>query len=246
MRYPYFISSLVLGVSLAMGVGSSAVGQNDVQANGRLHINLPTSDLQLASSNDIPVQMTSDPVLHVIVDWKDARGNTPDGSEEKQGILNFGANGQAVIAVHPPVLGHATMTIRVEFADARYAVDSVDVNVGLPKRKPKTFEVTDGRERATISALQMDLDQNRIKRLGGVATYSGYKLPVSIEAANLKFDVKGQAPIEIDPRTGLVTAKSEGQAMVDVRFSGQDRKVCVVVSKVAGDAASANCGGAAK
>jgi hypothetical protein len=232
-----------------MGVGSSALAQNDVLANDRLHINPPSADLQLASSNDISVQMTSDPVLQVFVDWKDAHGDSPDRSEEKQAFLNFGANGQAVISVHPPVLGRATMTIRVDFRDGRYAVDTVDVNVGLPKRKPKTFEVTDGRERATLSALQMDLDQNRIKRLGGVATYSGYKYPVSVDAANLKFDVKpqsGQSPIDVDPRTGLVTARSDGQALVDVRFSGQDRKVCVVVSKEAGDSGSGNCSGASK
>jgi hypothetical protein len=249
MRYAYFFSSLALGVSLAMSIGSSALGQNDVQANNRLHINPPTSDLQLASSNDIPVQMTTDPVLQVIVDWKSPDGTSPDGSEEREGMINFGANGQAVIPVHPPMLGRATLTIRVDFTDGRYAVDSADVNVGLPKRKPKTFEVTDGREKDTISALQMDLDQNRIKRLGGVATYSGYKYPVSIEAARLKFDVKpqsGQAAIDVDPRTGLVTARSEGQAMVDVRFGGQDRKVCVEVSKEAGAATPANCSGASK
>jgi hypothetical protein len=247
MRYQYFFSSLALGVCVAMTVEPSALAQNDIPANNRMHIVPPTNDLQLASSNDISVQMTSDPVLQVIVDWKAPDGTSPEGSEEKLGILNFGANGQAVIPVHPPILGRATLTIRVDFTDAHYAVDSVDVNVGLPKRKPKTFEVTDGREHDTVSSLQMDLDQNRIKRLGGVATYSGYKYPVSIEAAQLKFDVKPQSGVaEVDPRTGLVTAKSEGQAWVDVRFGGQDRKVCVVVSKVAGDAASANCSGASR
>lgn len=247
MRYPYFFSSLALGVCLATTVGPSGLAQNDIPANNRMHINTPTNDLQLASSNDISVQMTSDPVLQVIVDWKGPDGTSPEGSEEKQGILNFGANGQAIIAVHPPILGRATLTIRVDFTDGRYAVDSADVDVGLPKRKPKTFEVTDGREKDTVSSLQMDLDSNRIKRLGGVATYSGYKNPVSIEAAKLKFDVKPPSgAIEVDPRTGLVTAKSDGQAWVDVRFGGQDRKVCVVVSKVAGDAGSANCSGASK
>ena len=249
MRYPYFFSSLALGVSLAMSVGPSALGQNDVPANNRLHIMPPDTDLQLASSNDIPVQMTSDPVLQVIVDWKSADGVSPDGSEEKEGLINYGPNGQAFIAVHPPILGSATMSIRVDFKDGRYAVDSADVKVGLPKRKPKTFEVSDGRQNETISTLQMDLDQNRVKRLGGMATYSGYKYPVSIEAAQIKFDVKpqsGQSPIEVDPRTGLVTARSEGQSWVDVRFGGQDRKVCVVVSKEAGDAASANCSSASR
>lgn len=247
MRYFRFLTSLALGISFATSGAAFALVQNDVLANDRLHINPPGNDLQLASSNDIPVQMTSDAVLQVIVDWKDAHGHTPDGSEEKQGIINYGADGQAIISVHPPVLGQATLTIRVDFKDGRYAVDTVDVNVVLPKRKAKTFEVTDGRERQTISALQMDLDQNRIKRLGGVATYSGYKYPVAIEGAELKFNVKpesGQSPIDVDPRTGLVTAKSEGKAMVDVRFGGQDRRVCVVVSKEAGDAGSANCSAA--
>jgi hypothetical protein len=244
MRYSYFFSSLALGVSLAMSIGPSALGQNDVQANERLHINPPTTDLQLASSNDISVQMTSDPVLQVIVDWKDTHGVAPDGSEEREGLISFGANGQAMIGVHPPTLGHATLTIRVDFKDGRYAVASADVNVVVPKRKPKTFEVTDGRENTAVTLLQMNLDESRIKRLGGVATYSGYKYPVSIDAARLKFDVKpqsGQSPIDVDPRTGLVTAHSQGQAMVDVRFGSQDRKVCVVVSKEAQDSTAANC-----
>jgi hypothetical protein len=249
MRYLYFFSGLALGVSLVMTGVSPALGQNDVAANERLHFNPPENDLQLASSNDIPLQMTSDPVLQVIVDWKAADGTTPEGSEEKEGMINYGADGQAVIAVHPPVLGRASLTIRVDFKDGRYAVDSADVNVGLPKRKPKTFEVSDGRENAAVTVLQMDLDQNRIKRLGGVATYSGYKYPVSIAAANLKFNVKpqsGQSPIEVDPRTGLVTARSQGQALVDVRFGGRDRAVCVVVSKDAGEPNSASCAGASK
>jgi hypothetical protein len=182
----------------------------------------------------------------VIVDWKSPSGATPENSEERKGMITYGADGQAVIGVHPPILGPATLSIRVDFQDGRYAVSTADVNVGLPKRKPKTFEVSNGREKATVALLHMDLDQNRIKRLGGVATYSGYKYPVSIEAANLKFDVKpksGQSPIDVDPRTGLVTAHSEGKALVDVRFRGMDRKVCVVVSKEAGDAASADCSG---
>lgn len=249
MRYPCFFSSLALGVSLAMCTVPAALGQNDVLASNRLHIIPPDTDLQLASSNDISVQMTSDPVLQVIVDWKSPSGATPENSEEKEGLITYGANGQAVIGVHPPILGPATLSIRVDFKDGRYAVSTVDVNVGLPKRKPKTFEVSNGRENATVALLHMDLDQNRVKRLGGVATYSGYKYPVSIEAAKLKFDVKpqsGQPPIDVDPRTGLVTAHSEGRALVDVRFGGVERKVCVVVSKEAGDAASANCSGDSK
>lgn len=241
MRYSCVLSSLALGVCFAMSAGVPAMGQDDLLANNRLRIVPPTDDLQLATSNDISLQMTSDPVLQVFVDWKDAHGDTPDGSEEKQGLINFGPNGQAEIGVHPPVLGHLTMTIRVDFTDGRYAVATQDVDVGLPKRKPKTFVVTDDRRGDAVTCLQMDLDQNKLKRLGGVATYSGYKYPVSVEAADLKFDVKpqsSQSPIDLEPRTGFVTARSEGQALIDVRFSGQDRKVCVAVAK---DASSAGC-----
>jgi hypothetical protein len=243
MRYSYFFSSLALGVSLAMSAGPSARGQNYILANDRLTVIPPSGDLEVATSNDVVLRVTNDAVLHVIVSWKSIDGDPvpEDAHEERQGIMTFGAGGQAVIGVHPPTLGISAMSVEVDFQDARYAVSTTVVSVGLPKRKPKTFELSDGTD-ANVALLHMDLGAHKSAHLRGVVTYSGYKFPVDVDAAKLKFAAEAaQSPIELDPNTGIVIARSYGAAVVRAKLGGHESDVCVVVSKDAADAGSAKC-----
>jgi hypothetical protein len=237
------VSSLALGVSLAMSAGPSALGQNDILANDRLTVFPPSGDMEVATSNDVVLHVTNDAVLHVIVSWKSLDGDRvpDDAREERQGIMTFGAGGQAVIGVHPPTLGTLAMSVEVDFQDARYAVSTSVVNVGLPRRKPKTFELSGGTN-ANAALLHMDLGAHKSAHLKGIASYSDYRFPVDVDAAKLKFAAEpAQSPIELDPSTGIVIARSYGTAMIRAKFGGHESDVCVVVSKDAEDAGSATC-----
>jgi hypothetical protein len=88
--------------------------------------------------------------------------------------------------------------------------------------------------------LHLNLAEHKSALLKGIATYSGYESPVNVDAAKLKFAAEpAQSPIELDPRTGIVIARSYGTAMIRAKLRGQESDLCVVVSKDAQDAA--NC-----
>jgi hypothetical protein len=243
MRYPCFVSSLALGISVAMSIGPSALGQNYILANDRLTVIPPSGEMELGTANDVKLHISYDAVLQVIVRWKSLDGDLvpEDAHEEKQGIMIFGTDGNGVLSVHPPALGTSAMSVEVDFQDARYAVSTTVVNVGLPKRKPKTFELSDGTS-AGGALLHMDLGSRKSVRLRGIATYSGYKFPVDVHASKLNFAAEQpQSPIELDPGTGIVIAHSYGTAIVRAKLGGRESDVCVVVSKDAEDVGSAKC-----
>jgi hypothetical protein len=224
------------------------LGQDYILASNRVTLFPLSGEMEAATSNDVRFRMTNDAVLKVVVRWKSLDGAhaSEDARTEEQGIMTFGPDGQAVIGVHPPMLGTSEMSLEVYFQDARYAVASATVNVVLPKRKPKTFELSDGSdERVTL--LHLDLGEHVSARLVGVATYPGYKFPVDVDAAKLKFAAEPpHSPIELDPRTGIVIAHSYGTALVRAKLGGHESDVCVVVSKDAHDAASASCTGVSR
>jgi len=245
MRFRYSFRFSALVIFLAMSVGPSALGQGYILASNRVTLFPLSGKMEAATSNDVGLRMTNDLVLKVIVTWKSLDGrHAPEGAlTEEMGIMNFGPDGQAMIGVHPPMLGTLQMSLRVDFQDARYSVASAVVNAVLPKQKPKTFELSDGSdERVTL--LHLDLGQRVSARLVGIATYSGYKFPVNVDAAKLKFAAQpAQSPIELDPRTGIVIAHSYGTALVRAKLGGHESDVCVVVSKDAHDPVSASCSG---
>lgn len=248
MRFQYFFCSPALVIFLAMNVGPSAKGQDYIPASNRVILTSPPNEMQAATSNDVSIHMTNDAVLKVIVTWKslDGRHAPEDARKEEMGIMNFGPNGQAVVGVHPPMLGTVQMSMQVQFADARYSVVTEVVNVVLPKRKPKTFELGDAaNERVTL--LHLDLGEHVSARLTGIATYSDYGYPVNVDGAQLKFAaLPPQSPIELDPRTGIVLAHSYGTTMVRAKLGGRESEVCVVVSKDAHDSDEAGCSGVSK
>jgi hypothetical protein len=248
MRNSCFFGSLALGVLLAMNVAPSALGQDYILASNRVTLFPLSGEMEAATSNDVRLAMTNDAVLKVIVSWKSLDGaRAPeDARTEEMGIMNFGPDGQAVIGVHPPMLGTLQMSVRVDFQDARYAIASAIVNAVLPKQKPKAFELSDGSdERVTV--VHLDLGSHKTARLKGIATYSEYKFPVDVDAAKLKFAPgPPQSPIELDRRTGIVIAHSYGATMIRAKLGGRESDVCVVVSKDAQDAVPANCSGVSR
>ena len=243
MRSQVFFCSLALSVPLSMNVGPLAWGQNYIPANDRLMLVSPPSEMQVATGNDVELRVNNDAVLRVIVRWKSLDGGqAPEGAlEERQQIMTFGPDGQGVIEVHPPTLGTSAMTVEVDFQDARYAVATTVMNINLPKRKPKTFALSEASdERITI--LHLDLGEHKAARLKGIATYSDYRFPVDVDAAKLKFAAEpAQSAIELDPATGIVIARAYGTAMIRAKLGGHESDVCVVVSKNAQDVRATGC-----
>jgi hypothetical protein len=248
MRFGYSFRFSALVIFLAMSVGPSARGQDYILASNRVTLFPLSGEMEAATSNDVRILLTNDAVLKVIVTWKSLDGrHAPEGAlREEMGIMNFGPDGQAVIGVHPPMLGTLQMSVQVDFQDDRYSVASAVVNAVLPKKKPKTFELSDGSdERVTL--LHLDLGGRVSARFAGIATYSGYKFPVKVDAAELKFAaLPAHSPIEVFPRTGIVIAHAYGTALVRAKLGGHESDVCVVVSKDAHDPVSASCTGVSK
>lgn len=248
MRYRYVFCFPALIVFLAMNAGPSALGQDYILASNRVTLFPLSGQMEAATSNDVRIMMTNDAVLKIFVTWKSLDGaHAPaEACKEELAIMNFGPDGQAVLGVHPPMLGTLEMTIEVQFQDARYSVASATVNAVLPKEKPKTFELSDG-SNERVTELHLDLGQHVSARLVGVATYSEYKFPVDVDAAKLKFAaVPPHSPIELDPRTGIVVAHSYGATLVRAKLGGRESDVCVVVSTDAHDPVAAGCSGVSK
>jgi hypothetical protein len=74
--------------------------------------------------------------------------------------------------------------------------------------------------------------------------YSDYRLPVAVDAASMQFSlqtVPGRSPVDFDPKTGVIVARSLGQAVLTVQFGGFERKACIIVLQNARQGGYSTC-----
>jgi hypothetical protein len=196
---------------------------------GRLQIVQPETELQVATPNDVVLKVGDYEVKHVGVWWRPLfnNGGGSDSSQQEEPEITRRTDGEKVISVHPPTLGKYELLVNVLFGDNRIANASTEVNVRTPDRNPEKFVLGEG-----VPIFALDLDAFSKQRVSGLALYSGYRLPVAVDAASMRFSlqtVPGQSPVDFDPKTGEIIARSLGQAVLTVQFGGFERKACIIV-----------------
>jgi hypothetical protein len=241
MRYAWVVSVLLAGAALSMTAQSRPAGSFPSLVEDRLQIVKPASDLQVATSNDVVLMFGDYRVKHVAVWWQPlfSNGGGWDTSQEEEPEITFRYDGKRVISVHPPTLGKYELQVNVDFDDNKFAKASTEVNVRVPDRNPEKFVVGDG-----VPLFALDLDAFSKRRVSGLALYSGYRLPVTVNAASMQFSlqtVPGQSPVDFDPKTGEIIARSLGQAVLTVKFGGFERKACINVLQNARDGGYSTC-----
>lgn len=201
------------------------------RVNGRLQIVKPATELQVAMPNDVVLKFGDYGVKHVGVSWHPMfeNGGGWGRSQEEEPEVTRRSDGETVISVHPPTLGKYELHVVVFFDDNKLDAASTEVNVRLPDRNPEQFVVGDGGP----PVFAMDLDASSKRRVSGLALYSGYDDPVEVDAASMQFSLQTvpgqQSPVDFDPKTGEIIARTRGQAVLTVQFGGFERKACINV-----------------
>lgn len=230
MRNVWVVSALMAGTWLSMAAQNEPTGSIPTLVHGRLQIVKPADELQVATPNDVVLKFGDYAVKHVVADWHPMFANVGgwDSSQEEEPELTRRSDGETVISVHPPTLGKYELRVDVFFEDNRFELANTEVNVRLPDRNPDKFVVGEG-----VPLFVLDLDSFSKRQVSGLALYSGYRLPVVVDAASMQFSLQTvpgqQSPVDFDPKTGVITASSYGQAVLTVQFGGFERKACVIV-----------------
>ncbi len=231
MRYAWVVGVLLAGAALSMAAQQGLPASIPFTGvKGRLQIVKPATELQVATPNDVVLKFGDYAVKHVAVSWHPMfeNGGGYDSSQEEEPQVTPHSDGEAVISVHPPTLGKYELQANVDFDDNRFDVASTEVNVRLPDRNPEQFVVGDGHP-----IFSMDPDRISKRRVSGLALYSGYDHPVEVDAASMQFSLQTvpgqQPPVDFDPKTGEIIARSSGQAVLSVQFGGFERKACINV-----------------
>jgi hypothetical protein len=229
MRYGCVTSVLLAGASLSTVAQNEPARSFPTSVEGRLQIVKPATALQVATPNDVVLKFGNYGVKHVAVSWNPmfSNGGGWDRSQEEEPQITQRPDGETVISVHPPTLGKYKLRVIVDFEDNRFAIVSTEVNVRVPDRNPEKFVLGNG-----PPIFGLDLDAFSKQYVSGLALYSGYNLPIRIDAASMQFSLQtapGQSPVDFDPKTGEMIARSLGQAVLTVQFGGFERKACVKV-----------------
>ena len=213
-----------------MAAQNGPVGPIPTLVHGRLQIVKPTAELQVATPNDVVLKFGDYAVKHVVVDWHPmfANGGGWDRFQEEEPQATRRSDGETVISVHPPTLGKYELRVDVFFEDNRFELANTEVSVRLPDRNPDKFVVGEG-----VPLFVLDLDSFSKRQVSGLALYSGYRLPVAVDAGSMQFSLQTvpgqQSPVDFDPKTGVIIARTLGQVVLTVQFGGFERKACIIV-----------------
>jgi hypothetical protein len=242
MRYAWVVSVLLAGAALSMAAQNEPARSFPTSVEGRLQIVKPATELQVATPNDVVLKFGNYGAKHVAVSWKplfNTAGGWDNSREEEPPEATRRSDGETVISVHPPTLGKYELQVNVDFEDNKFGVARTEVNVRVPDRNPEKFVVGDG-----VPVFALDLDARSKRSVSGIALYSDYRLPVEVDAASMQFSLKtvpGQSPVDIDPKTGVIIARSLGQAVLTVKFGGFERKACIIVLQSAQGGGYSKC-----
>jgi len=212
-----------------MAAQNEPAGPIPTRVDGRLEIVKPAAEWQVATANDVVLKFGNYGVKHVAVNWNPmfSNGGGWDRSQDEEPKITQRPDGQTVIIVHPPTLGKYKLRVIVDFDDNKFAIASTEENVRVPDRNPEKFVLRNG-----PPIFGLDLDAFSKGHVSGLALYSDYDFPVRIDAASMQFTlqtVPGQSPVDFDPKTGEIIARSLGQAVLTVQFGGFERKACINV-----------------
>jgi hypothetical protein len=241
IRTRVLLKSFGLAVSLlfcsASVISASSWSQSTKEhmVSGRVQIPAITHALKLAEPNQISIQTSGQRITSVLAGWVHYVGNSPVPSREDDVVLpvSYDSNGSASINVTPLKLGKVQLILFISFEDGGVERKTIDLQVSQSKQQPeKLVIVLGGDHRRDTPVLYMDLSEAyRTTQLGLAAFYKNVTSPVLLNASDVTFKLINSpgAAAEIDPSTGIVTARQVGQALLETSFGGVSTLTCIDV-----------------
>jgi hypothetical protein len=202
--------------------------------SGRVQIPTVTQPLKLAEPNQISIQTGGQKVTSVLAGWLYYVRNIPSPSGEDDIVLpvSYGSNGVASVSVTPMKLGKVQLMLFVYFADGGFERKTIDVQVVQPERQPERLVIASGGTYGTNRpVIYLDLsDEHRRRDVDPAAIYKNVTSPVPLNPSDVTFKwINSTGAAEIDPSTGIITARNVGQALLETSFRGVSVLTCIDV-----------------
>lgn len=240
--------SFLICLAGVISTSSSQVGQNIHVVNGRVQVAAGTQPLKLAESTPISIRANGQKVTSVVAGWLYFVNNTPVSAQEQVKLLpvTYHSDGSAYISVTPLKLGKVQLTLLVSFPDGGVERDTIDVEVGQSTRPPEKLVIAlpGGDNRRDTPVISMDLsERNRTEHVFPFAIYRTLHDPVSLNASDVSFKMLSPptGAADIDPSTGIITARHVGQALLETSFAGVATLTCIDVMKDARVGRASRC-----
>jgi hypothetical protein len=209
---------------------------------GRVQVPAVTQVLKLAEPNPISIWVVGGSVRSVLSSWTYYVGNIPHPTAEDDSVLpvlydpSFGA----FVSATPMKLGKAQLSLFVIFTDGGFERKTINIQVVQAQRPPEKLVITPGGgdNRRNHPVISLDLsDAHRTIDVFPAAIYKNVTRPVPLKASDVSFklisplgtDAGTTTAAEIDPSTGIVTARHVGQALLETSFGGVSTLTCIDV-----------------
>jgi hypothetical protein len=204
---------------------------------GRLQIPAIYHALKLAEPNQISIQTGGEKVTSVWASWTyfNIRNIPHPAVDEDRALpVNYDSSGGAFVTATPLKLGKAQLSLFVGFADGGFERKTIDVQVVQPERPPERLVIaTGGVYGREMPVLSLDLsDRYKTVDVDPAAIYKNVASPVPLNASDVTFkwiNSPNPTAAEIDPKTGIVTARSIGQVLLETSFGGVSVLTCIDV-----------------
>jgi hypothetical protein len=222
---------------------------------GRVQISAVTQPLKLAEPNPISLNSNGPKVTSVIAGWGYyVRGGVMHPVNVNDDILpvSYDSRGGASVNVTPRRLGKVQLTLFVTFEDGGFERKKIDLQVGPSERPPEKLVITPGGGDTSMNhpVISLDLsDAHRTRYLNPSAIFKNVTSPVRLLPLEVTFrfisplgtDAGIGTAAEIDPSTGILTARYVGQALLETTFEGVSVLTCIDVMKNVGGGRSSRC-----
>jgi hypothetical protein len=213
---------------------------------GRVQIPAINHPLKLAEPNQISIQSGGQSVTSVRARWFYYVHNilSPSGEDDVVLPVSYGSNDVASVSVTPLKLGKLQLMLFVYFADGGFERNTIDVQVVQPEGQPERLIIASGGTYGTDRpVIYLDVsDEHRKKDVDPAAIYKNVTKPVPLNASDVTFKwINPTGAAEIDPSTGIVTARHVGQALLETSFGGVSTLTCIDVMENVGGGRRSRC-----
>jgi hypothetical protein len=204
--------------------------------SGRVQIPTVAEPLKLAEPNPISLQSNGQKITSVTARWGYYdRGTLMHPVNEGTDILPviYDSTGGASVNVTPRRLGKVQLMLFISFEDWGFERKTIDLQVGQSAGQPEKLVIASGGDyRVDHPVIYLDLsDEHKKRDVDPAAIYKNVTDPVPLDASDVtfKFINSPGAAAEIDPSTGIITARHVGQALLETSFGGVSTLTCIDV-----------------
>jgi hypothetical protein len=120
----------------------------------------------------------------------------------------------------------------VDFADGGFERKTMDLQVGQSAGPPEELVIrsSGGGYRGTPTLYMGLSEAYRTTRVFPAVIYKNVTTPIPLTASDVTFKlINSTGTAEIDPSTGIITARSVGQALLETSFGGVSVLTCIDV-----------------